>query len=67
MVSQPDKVIQRQPLGKFTEFIAFFRANQRIEPRPVLHLLRGERDLLLQRLLALLVLGVLLQLLADLP
>ena len=59
------EVIQRQSLSKFTEFIAFFRANKGIKTAPVFDLLRGFVNLCHQRLLLLAVIRILLNLLAN--
>ncbi len=66
VIRQPDQVIQRQPLGKLTELIPLFRANQPIQVAPVCEQAGRLFNLLQQRLLALTTLGVLPQLLADL-
>ena len=66
LVSQPDKIVQRQPLGELTELVAGAGADQRVQITPVIRLARGLFNLLHQRQLVLPVIAVLLKLLADL-
>lgn len=67
MIRQPDQIIQRQSPGEFAELITFFRADQRIEIAPVFHLLRGLLHFRHQRALALPIICILFNLLADFP
>ncbi len=67
LVGKPHQIIQRQPLGEFTEFIAGAGAYQRVEIAPVVGLTRRLLNLLHKRLLVQTVIGVLFELLADLP
>ncbi|MOA18279.1 hypothetical protein D3C78_1385850 [compost metagenome] len=51
VIGQIHQVIERQPLGKLTEFIPFFGADKLIEIAPVVVLALALADLLKQRLL----------------
>ncbi len=66
LVSKPDEIVQRQPLGELTELVAGAGADQRVQITPVIRLARGLFNLLHQRQLVLPVIAVLLKLLTDL-